>query len=138
MNVQEKKNQPPAIFVTALLMAVILHFGLPTTQFIKGYWRFLGLAPACVGIWLNIWAYIIFKQKNVAVKPFEIPSAMVKEGPVRFSRNPMYLGMTAILLGAAIGLGSSGSFVAAIMFFLFMVIHFIPAEKKRRASASIS
>ncbi len=77
-----------------------------------------------------MWADGLFKRKNTTVKPFEKSSALILEGPFRFSRHPMYLGMVIALLGVAIILGSLITFLVPIAFFVSMQIVFIRHEEK--------
>ncbi|MCK4575396.1 isoprenylcysteine carboxylmethyltransferase family protein, partial [candidate division WOR-3 bacterium] len=83
-----------------------------------------------IGIWLNMWADGLFKRKNTTVKPFEKSSILILEGPFRFSRHPMYLGMVVGLLGVAIILGSLIAFLVPIAFLITMHIVFIRHEEK--------
>ena len=82
-----------------------------------------------IGIWLNVWADGLFKRKDTTVKPHEKSSALILEGPFRFSRHPMYLGMVIGLLGVAILLGSLIVFLAPIAFLLTVHIIFVPLEE---------
>ena len=83
------------------------------------------------GTIINLWADSIFKKYNTTVKPDEKPTKLINIGPFRISRHPMYLGMTLILLGTAILLGSLISFIFPIIFFLIMNYKYIPEEEKR-------
>jgi protein-S-isoprenylcysteine O-methyltransferase Ste14 len=83
-----------------------------------------------LGIGLNLWADKLFKKENTTVKPFLDPSALLSEGPFRFSRHPMYLGMVIALAGIAMVLGSLTAFLAPLAFFITMEIIFIPIEEK--------
>ena len=99
-------------------------------QLIHGPYKYVGILLLGVGIWLNIWADGLFKRENTTVKPFEKSSTLILEGPFRFSRHPMYLGMVVALLGVAILLGSLVSFLGAIACFITMQIVFIPHEER--------
>lgn len=99
-------------------------------QLIYAPYRFIGILLLGIGIWLNMWADGLFKRKNTTVKPFEKSSALILEGPFRFSRHPMYLGMVIALLGVAIILGSLITFLVPIAFFVSMQIVFIRHEEK--------
>jgi protein-S-isoprenylcysteine O-methyltransferase Ste14 len=55
---------------------------------------------------------------------------MIVEGPFRFSRNPMYLGMILALLGVCVLLGSPGPSPVPVVFYLIMRFVFIPAEER--------
>jgi protein-S-isoprenylcysteine O-methyltransferase Ste14 len=52
-----------------------------------------GLALLLVGLVLNLWADRLFHRKGVGVCPFSPAPSLVREGPFRPTRNPMYLGM---------------------------------------------
>lgn len=83
-----------------------------------------------MGLWITIWADAIFKKYTTPVKPHELPTHLVHEGPFRFSRNPMYLGMTGLLLGIAVVLGSVSSLAGPIVFWCVIDRCLIPMEEK--------
>jgi len=56
--------------------------------------------------WLDPGASARFKQAGTSVIPWKAPSALVTDGPYRFTRNPMYLGMAALYAAIALGAGS--------------------------------
>ena len=70
------------------------------------------------------------KKENTTVKPFEKPTALIQTGPYKLSRNPMYLGMVLLLIGAGFILGSLTSFIGTVLFAVMMEIVFIPIEEK--------
>jgi protein-S-isoprenylcysteine O-methyltransferase Ste14 len=82
------------------------------------------------GILLNIWADALFKKSNTTVKPYEDPSELEVSGPFRISRNPMYVGMAAILLGTAVVLGTLAAFMFPIAYVIFTDFMFIRFEEK--------
>lgn len=77
--------------------------------------QWVALGPLVAGGALLIWAV---REFHVAGKgtlaPWSPPRHMVPSGPYRFSRNPMYAGVTVILLGWAIGFRSVPHFLYAI------------------------
>jgi protein-S-isoprenylcysteine O-methyltransferase Ste14 len=83
-----------------------------------------------IGGVLNIWTDQLFKKNETTVKPDEKPSVLIQTGPFNISRNPMYLGMTILLIGIGFILGSIISFVGAILFVVAMEIAFITQEEK--------
>ena len=127
-----KKRQalPPTYFIIYLLLVIGLHFILPIMQLIYFPYKYSGILLMGIGIWLNLWADGLFKRKDTTVKPLEKSSALILEGPFRFSRHPMYLGMVVGLLGVAIILGSLIAFLVPIAFFITMHIVFIRCEEK--------
>jgi len=71
----------------------------------------------------------LFKKKSTTVKPFQETTSLIINGPFRFTRNPMYIGMVAILLGEAMLFGSLLTFIGPIAFYLIISWIFIPFEE---------
>jgi protein-S-isoprenylcysteine O-methyltransferase Ste14 len=125
-----KKIFPPNHFLIYLIIAVLFHFVLPIEQIIVFPINLIGSLLIIVGVFLNLYADKIFKNLKTTVKPDQKPTALIDYGPFRISRNPMYLGMALILIGAGIILGSITSFVGSAFFVFAMEVYFIPDEEK--------
>ncbi len=72
----------------------------------------------------------LFRKAGTPFRPTSPATTTVSEGPYRFSRNPMYLGMAGLLAGLGVLLGGV-SFAAAVIVFLG-VVHFgvvLPEER---------
>lgn len=50
-------------------------------------------------------SFVRFKQAGTPVIPFAPSTALVVDGPYRFTRNPIYLGFAALYVALALGLG---------------------------------
>lgn len=93
-----------------------------------------GILSLTLGFAVMVWAWRLFHLKETAVHPFEESTYFVQEGPYRFTRNPMYLGMTLILLGIALFAGTPPAFFTPLAFFLTMNAAFVPFEEKKMAA----
>jgi len=131
----KKPLLPPAYFQICLLAIVAVHFLLPLARLVSWPYRLLGILPLGLGLALNLWADAWFKKRNTTVKPFETPSAFLREGPFRFSRHPMYLGMVLALLGGGLLSGSLSALLVPVFFGLLMQLRFIPHEEQAMAAA---
>ena len=60
-----------------------------------------GLVVTCA-LTLAGWAIAHFRRSGQDEKPWTPTTAMVGAGPYRFTRNPMYLGMVLLCIGAAV------------------------------------
>jgi len=121
---------PPTYFLIALIAMALLHVLAPGPRLIASYWRLVGVVPIAFGLGVNVWADGLFKKRGTEVKPFRPSSALVVDGPFRFSRNPMYAGMLAILAGAAVLAGTlTPFFVVAGMAWLLTAVFVIPEER---------
>jgi protein-S-isoprenylcysteine O-methyltransferase Ste14 len=76
-----------------------------------------------------------FMQAGTPFRPTSPTTAIVSEGPYRFSRNPMYLGMAGLLAGLGVLLGSP-CFAAGLIVFL-VVIHFGVVLREERYLESL-
>lgn len=125
-----KKLLPTTYFFGAIVLAVALHVLFPLRQLMAFPWRLTGLAPLFLGILLNLLADQGFKKHDTTVKPFRKSRSLVTEGVFRISRNPMYVGMTLVLVGIALLLGSLSPFtVAVVLPILFDRVFIRPEER---------
>jgi protein-S-isoprenylcysteine O-methyltransferase Ste14 len=125
-----KKVLPPTYFLLALVVMAVLNFLWPLRRYLEFPLRLAGLVPLACGAILNLLADRQFKRHHTTVKPFETSSALVTAFPFSFSRHPMYLGMTLILLGVALLLGTASVLIPVAAFAILMDVHFIRAEER--------
>lgn len=126
---------PPLLLVLSLIgMVAVSRFG-PATQWIAPPFDTAGLVIVAVGILLPVWAARIFRKRETNILPYRDPDKIVTEGPFKFSRNPMYLGMLLVLLGAAIKIGSVESLGFVLLFFCVANWWYIPFEEERMRAA---
>ena len=123
------KILPPHVAIGSLIVVIVLHYLSPTPLISKPF-NLLGILFFAAGLAILFWSFGLFKKKDTPILPGQKPSALVIEGPYRFTRNPMYLGVTTALLGIAIYLGDILAFLSPIVFFIFVSIRFIPREEK--------
>lgn len=123
------KILPPHVALGSLIAVVILHYLFPTPVIPKPL-NYFGILFFAAGISILFWSFGLFKKKGTPILPGQKPSALVIEGPYKFTRNPMYLGVTTVLLGTAVYLGDVLAFLAPAVFFIFVSIRFIPREEK--------
>jgi protein-S-isoprenylcysteine O-methyltransferase Ste14 len=128
-DVPERRLYPPHFLLMAILAMVALHLALPWRILLDRPWTFLGFVPFLFGGVLTVRAARLFDREGTPVRPFERSTHLVLDGPYRFTRNPMYLGMVLGLLGLGVLLGSLTPFVVPIVFALFLQARFIVPEE---------
>ena len=129
MEESHPKILPPHVAIVSLIVVIILHYLLPT-PFISKPYNYFGILFFIAGPLILFWSFGLFKKKSTPIMPGRKPTAVVMEGPYKFTRNPMYLGVTTALLGIAIYLGDFLAFLAPLVFFIFVSLRFIPREEK--------
>jgi protein-S-isoprenylcysteine O-methyltransferase Ste14 len=93
---------PPFVFVSAFLIGMGLDRWGVELRFGPGGRPALLLAgwlPGALGLGVMLWAMLTFRRARTSLLPFRPATAMVTSGPYRFSRNPMYLGLTLLYVG---------------------------------------
>jgi protein-S-isoprenylcysteine O-methyltransferase Ste14 len=98
-------------------------------------WQWLGVAPLVLGFGIYLWCVKDFAVKGRGTPaPIDAPKQLVVNGLYRFARNPMYIGIIAILLGEAMLFASTKLlFYAGIVFLcfnLFVLLYEEPALRR--------
>ena len=97
--------------VTVLVPYLLLSWGVQIFSFEVGPIRFLGLLPILMGAVTYLWCAWDFTFTGRGTPaPIDPPKELVVKGLYRYVRNPMYVGITLILLGEAL------LFEAAVLF----------------------
>ncbi len=124
------KILPPTYFILFLILSIGLHFIFPIKKVIFSPYTYFGWIFIVFGVVLNLWTDSLFKKNKTTVKPFEKPTELITKGPFKISRHPMYLGMTAILLGVAILHGTLITLIFPLIFIALSEILFLSQEEK--------
>ncbi|MHA2296389.1 MAG: methyltransferase family protein [Candidatus Hodarchaeales archaeon] len=92
-----------------------------------------GLFLAIPGFMLIVWANYTLTRKIswTEREPFHTPSALVVEGPFKYSRNPVYLSVIIIFSGISILIGSLTLLLAPLALFIIFRLFFISWEEKK-------
>jgi len=94
----------PWVFILVYLVSVGVQQFLPIvipSPDLAWIIRIAGFVFVGVGIAVAFSAVGIFRKTKTTTVPHETPSTLVISGPYRFTRNPMYVGLTLIYLGVA-------------------------------------
>ena len=92
----------------------------------------LGIALTFGGWILPVWAIVLFRRAGTETNPTSPANkALVVAGPYRFTRNPMYLGVTIVTLGIAIWVGSWPLYLAPLATFATANFVHIPFEEAK-------
>ncbi len=100
---------PPLLFVVAFLIGLGIEQLAPVDMLPDGV-RAVGpiaaIAILVAGGLIGFWALISFLRARTAIIPHRPASQLVTIGPFRFSRNPMYFGLTLLYLGVGLWVNS--------------------------------
>ena len=121
---------PPVLLLVAVVLMVALHYVLPVARWLAWPWRALGALPIAMAILVGFWGAVQFRRHDTTIIPFEQSTALIAEGPYRYSRNPLYISMTLILVGLWILLGSLSPVVVVPLFVWWISSRFIANEER--------
>ena len=88
----------------------------------RGLPQIVGMLAAAAGAGLALWCVLAFALVGRGTPaPFDPPCRLVRAGPYRFVRNPMYIGAGLALAGAAL-------FYESLVLLVYMVLLFLAAH----------
>lgn len=87
----------------------------------QAWLRALALVPALVGVVFYSWCALDFARAAGTPAPIDPPKQLVARGLYRFSRNPMYVGVLALIAAQALYFGSSWLWLYTAL--LFVAFH---------------
>jgi protein-S-isoprenylcysteine O-methyltransferase Ste14 len=127
--------RPPRIALALVATAAALHGLMPVARTVVFAAPGIGAALALAGFAVMIRGRWLFRRHRVAICPTAPTARLIEHDVYRVTRNPMYLGMTGMLAGLAIGVGSLPFHVAALAFFIVMDRVFLPFEEAKLAAS---
>lgn len=120
---------PPIWLLIGLIAIFACNAYFPGPRFNSLAAQWFGGVLIVSGLCLLVFANGRFSRAGTGVIPFRDVSALVTDGIYRYTRNPMYLGMAAILLGTAITVGYGMALLIAPLFAVIIEWRFIRPEE---------
>jgi len=119
--------RPPRIAMSLVLVAVAAHLtiGLP----LHNGMPVAAAIVASIGLAMMLRAWWLFRLARTAICPTETATSLITHDVFSLSRNPMYLGLTLMLAGFALAIGTLPFYLAAITYFVAMDRAFCPYEE---------
>lgn len=133
MNAHDYKNafhgpRPPRALLYSILVQVPMALLLWPPSHSAVLVSF-GIALLVAGSVLNVWSVKLFESHETGVCPFSRVGNLVRVGPYRISRNPMYLGLVLFSAGIALATGFPGNLWAAAALALYLHYGFVLREE---------
>jgi protein-S-isoprenylcysteine O-methyltransferase Ste14 len=121
------KIYPPLLAGGLLLATLMIHLllGHPAVAL----HHLLGLLLVAGGVGLSFFAAALFQASETTMNPYGEPAVFVRQMPYTLTRNPMYLGLAAALLGFAVFFGSVVMVAAPVIFVATIDRLVIPGEE---------
>ena len=124
------KIPPPVVTLVSALLIFFSKELFPSYAF--DYQSMLSIGVFISGLMILVSAVSLFKKKETTVNPMshEKASSLVVDGVFKYTRNPMYLGMSVVLLSISIQFNLIGGLLIISLFVTYItVFQIIPEEE---------
>lgn len=120
---------PPLIYLSGLAAGIVLHWFNPLVFLPNTFALPLGIFLIVISIVLVVTAMRAFIKAKTNIDVRKPATSIVTTGPYRFSRNPIYLSMTLLVIGIAVWVNSLWILITLIPVLLVMQFGVIKREE---------
>ena len=118
--------RPPRVYLAAIVTGLLLQLAMPLPFLPRPMAAGAILVVAAIALlWYSV---ALFRAAGTPVPARKPTTAIVRSGPYRFSRNPIYLAYSLLLLGIAIWLNSV--WLVATLAVAVVLMHFIVIRRE--------
>ena len=122
--------RPPFVYLVAIGLGVGAHAIWPVALVPRGIANTLGPIVVVAALVLFVAAVRTFRAVGTPIPGNRPTTAIVRAGPYRVSRNPIYLAFTLFQLGLALWVDSVALLVALVPAVALMAFFVIPREER--------
>jgi protein-S-isoprenylcysteine O-methyltransferase Ste14 len=123
-------THPPFLYAGALAVGALLDALIPLPLLAPGSGMLPGLVLIGLGLALALWCFALFHRAGTNVPTSRPSTAVVTDGPYRFSRNPIYVALTALSVGISLWANSAWMLGLLIPTLVIMNIGVIEREER--------
>ena len=110
------KLYPPILVLIGIIVQLIIARVVEAPIKLDQIWIYIGIALVVIGFLPIPIISRAFKEQETGIKPDTIPTAFLETGLFRFSRNPIYVGMSLFLIGSALIIGNLYGLLIVVLF----------------------
>src|SRR5215203_5706657 len=122
--------RPPLVYLCSIALGVIVHSAWRIPLLPRNVTPRLGALLVVLAIGLFVFAVRTFRAAGTPVPGNRPTTTIVRTGPYRFSRNPIYLAFSALQVGIALCVGSLWLLITLVPALALMSFWVIPREER--------
>jgi protein-S-isoprenylcysteine O-methyltransferase Ste14 len=122
--------RPPFVYLGSIALGFAVHYAWPARFVPPSVSTPVGAMLMLFAVGLFVAAVRTFRTAGTPVPGNRPTTAIVRTGPYRFSRNPIYLAFSLFQLGLAVGVNSLGLLITLIPALVLMALVVIPREER--------
>jgi len=93
---------PPIIYLAGLALAFVVDWFWPIALLPAVTQYIVGIPMIAIGFTVLVLVFRRFRQAGTNIEPYKPTTALVTDGFFRYTRNPVYVGMTGVAVGIGI------------------------------------
>jgi protein-S-isoprenylcysteine O-methyltransferase Ste14 len=121
---------PPFLYLAAFLVVLLLRWIRPWPILPPHFVPWAGIGMLIAGLAIGIPGRLALRSAGTSVKPTQPTTAIVTRGTYRFTRNPLYVGLTCFFIGLTLAFDTGWGFVVLLP--LLVVMHFGVVRREER------
>lgn len=122
--------RPPLVFLVSILLGLGLHAAWPAQIVPRALATLVGTVLILVAVILFVAAVRTFRRANTPVPGNRPTTTIVRDGPYRFTRNPIYLAFSLLQLGLVFSVNSMWLLLTLVGAFALMAFFVVPREER--------
>jgi protein-S-isoprenylcysteine O-methyltransferase Ste14 len=120
--------RPPLIYLGSIILGMVIHFVWPARLVPPAISTPVGSIVTLAAIALFVSAVRTFREAGTPIPGNRPTTTIVRTGPYRFSRNPIYLAFSFFQLGLSLWVNSVSLLIALVPAVAIMALVVIPRE----------
>jgi protein-S-isoprenylcysteine O-methyltransferase Ste14 len=123
---------PPLVFLGGVIVGLIIQYFVMAVTFPIARDARFAISGMLIGLGfaLPVTARGLFKKTGQSVRPWAPTPELIFDGPYKFTRNPMYVGLTLFEIG--LGLLLNSVWVSALALPALAIVHFLAVLPEER------
>jgi protein-S-isoprenylcysteine O-methyltransferase Ste14 len=122
--------RPPFVYFGSIALGLAVHYAWPARFVSPSVSSPVGATLMLLAVGLFVASVRTFRAAGTPVPGNRPTTVIVRTGPYRFSRNPIYLAFSLFQLGLAVWVNSLGLLIALIPAVALMALVVIPREER--------
>ena len=122
--------RPPFVYLASIALGLAIHYLWPVRFVPPSLSLPVGATLTLLAILLFVTAVRTFRAAGTPVPGDEPTTAIVRTGPYRFTRNPIYLAFSVLQLGLAVWVNSVALLTTLVPAFALMALVVVPREER--------
>jgi len=121
---------PPVIYLIAVLIGIMTDYFFPFSFMPESFQLPIGLLIILPSVTLAALSFREFKKAETNVDPYKPSTAIITSGPFRYTRNPLYVTLSFVIIG--LGIWLDNIWIIAMLVPVLILMHYGVIKKEEQ------